>query len=77
MQSMKDSNKSRRVTDFYIINKQGGKGNVDKIFWKRIKILLKIVLPSWKTKEFAFLVILTGLLVIRTVMSIWLADVQG
>lgn len=38
---------------------------------------MKIVLPSWKTKEFAFIVALTGLLVIRTVMSIWLADVQG
>ena len=48
---------------------------MDKIFWKRIKILLKIVLPSWKTKEFLYLVVLTGLLVIRTIMSIWLADV--
>ena len=47
------------------------------MFWKRIRILLKIVLPSWKTKEFTFILILTGLLVIRTVMSIWLADVQG
>lgn len=39
--------------------------------------LLKIAIPSWKTKEFAYIVVLTGLLVVRTIMSIWLADVQG
>lgn len=56
---------------------QGGKGNVDKEFYQRIMNLLKIALPSWQTKEFAYIVALTGLLVARTVMSIWLADVQG
>ena len=38
---------------------------------------MKIAIPSWKTKEFAYIVVLTGLLVVRTVMSIWLAEVQG
>ena len=56
---------------------QGGKGNVDKEFYQRIMTLLKIAIPSWKTKEFAYIVVLTGLLVVRTIMSIWLADVQG
>ena len=43
----------------------------------RIKELIKIVVPSYKTKEAFYLVILTGLLVMRTYLSIWLADVNG
>jgi len=39
--------------------------------------LLKIAVPSWKTKEVLYLLILTGLLVVRTYLSIWLADVNG
>jgi membrane protein CcdC involved in cytochrome C biogenesis len=39
--------------------------------------LLKIVLPSYQCRESLYLVILTGLLVVRTFMSIWLADVNG
>jgi len=54
-----------------------GSGNVDAQFWKRIKDLLKIVIPSYNCKEFKYLSILTLLLVLRTQMSIWLADVNG
>ena len=43
----------------------------------RIKELIKIVVPSYNTKEAFYLVILTGLLVMRTYLSIWLADVNG
>jgi hypothetical protein len=38
---------------------------------------VKIVLPSWKTKESVYILIVTGLLVIRTYLSIWLAEVNG
>lgn len=34
-------------------------------------------MPSYKSREAIYLVILTGLLVVRTYMSIWLADVNG
>lgn len=34
-------------------------------------------MPSWKTKEAFYLVALSALLVIRTYLSIWLADVNG
>ena len=54
-----------------------GKGNVDALFWKRIKKLIKHVLNSWTSTEAQYIYILTILLVIRTVMSIWLADVNG
>ena len=50
---------------------------MDKEFVERIKKLLKIAIPSFKSREAAYVVILTGLLVIRTYMSIWLADVNG
>ena len=38
---------------------------------------MKIAVPSYKSREAIYIVILTGLLVIRTYMSIWLADVNG
>jgi len=39
--------------------------------------LIKIVLPSWKSREARYIYFLSILLVIRTMMSIWLADVNG
>ena len=53
------------------------RGNVDKEFWSRLSKLVKIVLPSWKSREARYIYLLSGLLVIRTLMSIWLADVNG
>ena len=50
---------------------------MDQVFIDRIKELIKIAVPSYKTKEALYLVVLTCLLVIRTYMSIWLADVNG
>jgi len=47
------------------------------VFLERIKKLIRIVVPSWNTKEALYLVVLTGLLVVRTFLTIWLADVQG
>lgn len=39
--------------------------------------LIKIMIPSWKCKEVGIIVILGALLIVRTLMSIWLADVNG
>ncbi len=39
--------------------------------------LVGIVVPNWKCKEARYIYILTILLVVRTMMSIWLADVNG
>ncbi len=47
------------------------------MFFERIKKLLKIAIPSWKTKEVLYIIVLSGLLVVRTYLSIWLADVNG
>ena len=56
---------------------QAGKGNVDKVFWKRIKYLVKIVVPRWNCVEVLDLVLLTLFLVLRTFLSIYLAGVNG
>lgn len=47
------------------------------MFWTRIKKLLSKVLTGWTSKEAQYIYILTVLLVVRTFMSIWLADVNG
>ncbi len=47
------------------------------MFLERIKQLIKIAVPSYKTKEALYIAVLTGLLVVRTYLSIWLADVNG
>lgn len=54
-----------------------GKGNVDSAFFDRIQRLIKHVLPSWNCKESQAIVLLAALLVVRTLLSIWLADVNG
>lgn len=38
---------------------------------------MRIAIPSYKSREAKYLFILTFLLVLRTYMSIWLADVNG
>lgn len=58
-------------------DKKKGVGNVDAHFIARIKELAKIAVPSYSCKETKYLLVLTVLLVIRTQMSIWLADVNG
>ena len=39
--------------------------------------LVGIVVPNWRCREARYCYILTLLLIVRTMMSIWLADVNG
>lgn len=57
--------------------KNRGKGNVDKEFWERVIKIIKHILPTWNCTESRYAVLLLALLVVRTLMSIWLADVNG
>ena len=50
---------------------------MDAIFWKRIKKLVKIVVPSWKSPEMGDLALLTVFLITRTFLSIYMASVNG
>jgi len=50
---------------------------VDATFFRRLLTILKICIPTWKSKEFFNLVILSVLLVSRTVLSIMIAEITG
>lgn len=47
------------------------------MFFKRIFRLLKIVVPDHTCREAQYIYLLGVFLVIRTMLSIWLADVNG
>lgn len=50
---------------------------MDALFFKRIKYLLKIVIPKWNCVEVLDLALLTLFLILRTFLSIYLATVNG
>ena len=52
-------------------------GSVDGVFWERVKKLIKVVVPSWTSKEARYIYLLMVVIAVRTYMSIWLADSQG
>lgn len=39
--------------------------------------LIKKVIPTWKCREVGYLAVLGVMLVVRTMLTIWLADVNG
>ena len=47
------------------------------VFFKRISELIKIVVPSFKSWEMLNIVTLTVFLVVRTFLSIYIANVNG
>lgn len=71
--------KSKDTIDIKLkdIKPRKGKGNVDAAFLHRILELLKIVIPSWKSKEVLNLVLLTLLLVVRTFLTIYISSING
>ncbi|KAG8967358.1 hypothetical protein FRC03_010103 [Tulasnella sp. 419] len=63
--------------------KDGGPGGgpprvqVDAVFYKRLSALLRIVIPSLRSKEALLLAMHSGFLVFRTVLSLYVADLDG
>jgi len=47
------------------------------VFFNRLKQLLKVVIPTWRCGEVLDLALLTGLLVARTFLSIYVSTIQG
>lgn len=58
-------------------DRKRSRGNVDRVFWKRLRKLASIVMPTWGCREARYIYLLSLLLVLRTMLSIWLADVNG
>ncbi|WFD00814.1 ATP-binding cassette long-chain fatty acid transporter pxa2 [Malassezia yamatoensis] len=50
---------------------------VDQVFFQRLRFLLRILFPSWRCKEVGLLVSFTAILVIRTMLSLYVADLDG
>ncbi|MBW0499061.1 hypothetical protein O181_038776 [Austropuccinia psidii MF-1] len=55
----------------------GPKVEVDAQFFARLNRLLAIVIPSWKSKTASLLVIHSAFLVFRTVLSLYVASLDG
>ena len=53
------------------------KASVDRKFLKKLLKLIKIAIPKWRGRETLSIGILSSLLVVRTILSIQIADVNG
>ena len=68
---------TENLLDASKLKKKKSAGQVDKEFANRVIELIKKLVPSWKCRETGQVLVLACLLVVRTWMSIWLADVNG
>ena len=57
--------------------KEKSKGQIDWVFIKRLKELVRVVVPSWKTLEFLDMSQMTCFLILRTFLSIYIAEING
>ncbi|KAH9811020.1 ABC transporter transmembrane region 2-domain-containing protein [Melampsora americana] len=55
----------------------GPRVEVDALFFERLNKILLIVIPSWKSKTASLLVIHSAFLVFRTVLSLYVASLDG
>jgi ATP-binding cassette subfamily D (ALD) long-chain fatty acid import protein len=53
------------------------KVELNREFFKNLLRLLKIVIPSWKSKEFRLLISHSVFLVLRTLVSLYVAELDG
>ncbi|KAJ3171829.1 hypothetical protein HDU87_008217 [Geranomyces variabilis] len=57
--------------------KDGPRADVDAVFFKRLARLLRIIIPGVSSKEFWLLNTFSGFLVGRTILSLYVADLDG
>ncbi|KAL1922656.1 uncharacterized protein VTP21DRAFT_10195 [Calcarisporiella thermophila] len=57
--------------------RKGSKVEVDMVFFKRLVRVLKIVIPGVRSKEFWLLIVHSGFLVLRTLLSVYVAALDG
>lgn len=55
----------------------GPRGEVDALFAQRLQKLLNICIPGVKTKEFTLLALFSAFLVFRTILSVYVATLDG
>ncbi|KAJ3373461.1 hypothetical protein HDU91_000076 [Kappamyces sp. JEL0680] len=59
------------------INKNVLKVGVDKRFWKQLKYIMAICIPSWKSGTIGILTLHTAFLVLRTYLTVVVARIDG
>ena len=64
---------SKKVSDSTKSDKVG----VNKQFYNQISYILKICIPSWRSKTFGILVLHTCFLILRTYLSVVVARLDG
>ncbi|KAF9914171.1 hypothetical protein BX616_008827, partial [Lobosporangium transversale] len=69
----KDSKKSGLIKG----DKKNTKVAVDRVFFERFMRLLRLVIPGWRSKEFWLLIVHSGFLVFRTMLSVYIAALDG
>lgn len=60
-----------------VSNDRAKRVSVDKVFFGRLQKILEIAFPSWHSKEAGYFCILTGLLFVRTSLTIVIAEMLG
>jgi hypothetical protein len=53
------------------------KPSVDKVFFRQLRAILRIAFPSWNSKESFIVLLHSFFLVLRTVLSIYVAKLDG
>ncbi|KAI3646621.1 hypothetical protein MP228_009549 [Amoeboaphelidium protococcarum] len=72
-ESMDNLNKAAQVEKMTKKKKQ----SVDKQFYHKLQLLLKIIVPRWRSKEAAFIAVQGLFLVLRTWLSVVVANIDG
>ncbi|KAG0144475.1 hypothetical protein CROQUDRAFT_659907 [Cronartium quercuum f. sp. fusiforme G11] len=68
---------SKKTTTSRSRRRGGPRVEVDSLFFERLNKILLIVIPSWKSKTASLLVIHSAFLVFRTVLSLYVASLDG
>lgn len=75
--SLKKPSKPRSKPEPLPQKDKNKRGHINTEFFFRLWRLIRIVIPSWKSREFISLCALSALLVLRTMVSISLSGVKG
>lgn len=74
---LNEQNLATLQTSYDKMKKKKNKIRVDAQFFKRLTRIVKIVIPSAQSKEFAYFIILTVLLLLRTYLTVEIAEILG
>ncbi|GAB5587063.1 ATP-binding cassette long-chain fatty acid transporter pxa2 [Umbelopsis nana] len=72
--TVKKSKKAKSATKDAMLK---DKVEVDMVFFQRLMRLLKIVIPGFRSKELWLLIVHSGFLVFRTILSVYIAALDG